>query len=60
MVDKSRARKAGGAGLGLALASKVLELHHVRWEILSEVDIGTSIIMDFKEGKGYGRLAEME
>ena len=60
MVDKSRARKAGGAGLGLALASKVLELHQVRWEILSEVDIGTSIIMDFKEGKGYGCLAEME
>lgn len=60
MVDKSRARKAGGAGLGLALASKVLALHHARWEILSEIDIGTSIIMDFKEGKGYGRLAEME
>lgn len=59
MVDKSRARKAGGAGLGLAFAGKVLELHQVHWEILSEVDIGTSIIMDFKEGKAHGPMAEI-
>ena len=59
MCIRDRARKAGGAGLGLAFAGKVLELHQVHWEILSEVDIGTSIIMDFKEGKAHGPMAEI-
>lgn len=28
MVDKSRSRSAGGAGLGLAICEQIIELHH--------------------------------
>lgn len=47
MVDKSRARQAGGAGLGLTLAAQILKLHGARWDILSEVDVGTTIVVEF-------------
>ena len=40
MVDKSRARKQGGAGLGLSLCRKIVELH------------GGKIRIDSKEGEG--------
>ena len=35
MVDKSRSRAHNGAGLGLALCTSILELHHSRLEIES-------------------------
>lgn len=41
MVDKSRARKAGGIGLGLALADEIARLHHARLEFESEPGAGT-------------------
>ena len=47
MVDKSRTRKAGGAGLGLALAGKIINLHHAQWSITSEVNVGTSVMVEF-------------
>ena len=37
MVDKSRSRDAGGAGLGLSLAAKILEKHGAKLTIESEV-----------------------
>ena len=37
MVDKSRSRKSGGAGLGLTLASKIIDLHGGRLKIVSQV-----------------------
>ncbi|MFR3322367.1 MAG: ATP-binding protein [Lachnospiraceae bacterium] len=40
MVDKSRARKEGGAGLGLALCQKIIELHGAVWRFESEVGRG--------------------
>ena len=40
MVDKSRARKQGGAGLGLSLCRKIVELH------------GGKLRIDSKEGEG--------
>lgn len=43
MVDKSRARKQGGAGLGLALCKLVAELHDSELMISSELGVGTTI-----------------
>lgn len=47
MVDKSRSRKEGGAGLGLALCREIVVVHHGSMEIQSEVNQGTSIILRF-------------
>lgn len=47
MVDKSRARKAGGIGLGLALADEIARLHHARLEIESELNKGTTVKVVF-------------
>lgn len=41
MVDKSRAREGGGAGLGLALCTEILTLHHSRLEIESTLGEGS-------------------
>ena len=40
MVDKSRARRQGGSGMGLALCSEIARLH------------GTTLTFESKEGKG--------
>ena len=39
--DESRARKTGGAGLGLAIARWIIERHEGHFEVISRVDIGT-------------------
>lgn len=43
MVDKSRSRKAGGAGLGLALCVKIAELHNATLTIDSRPGRGTTV-----------------
>ena len=43
MVDKSRSRKEHGAGLGLALAVKIAQLHHTTLSYRSQPDQGTSV-----------------
>ncbi len=43
MVDKSRSRKAGGAGLGLALCVKIAELHNAILTIDSRLGEGTTV-----------------
>lgn len=48
-VDKSRARKDGGAGLGLAICSRIATLHHAVIQIHSQVGCGTRIEVVFPE-----------
>lgn len=46
MVDKSRARSMGGAGIGLALCNEIARLHGSALNIKSEVGVGTAISFD--------------
>ena len=43
MVDKSRTRKEGGAGLGMSLVAIILEKHGAKIRIESELGKGTAI-----------------
>ena len=45
-VDKSRSRKSGNMGLGLALCEQIAAVHHGRMEIESEVGNGTKISLE--------------
>lgn len=45
MADKSRSRKAGGAGLGLALCQKIANLHSAKIEIDSHPNEGTTVFI---------------
>lgn len=42
-VDKTRSRKLGGAGLGLAIARSIIEAHGGRIEVESQVGLGTTM-----------------
>lgn len=44
MIDKSRSRKNGGAGLGLAITAMILKKHNCRIQIESKAGEGTRII----------------
>ncbi len=52
MVDKSRARKQHGAGLGLALVSKIVEVHGAKMEIGSDGKTGTAVRIVFCLAEG--------
>jgi two-component system phosphate regulon sensor histidine kinase PhoR len=41
MIDKSRSRKKGGAGLGLAITASILKKHNCTLEIDSRLGEGT-------------------
>ena len=43
MVDKSRSRKEGGSGLGLALCVKVAEIHGGNLKVESRQGEGTTV-----------------
>lgn len=43
MIDKSRARKEGGAGIGMALCQKIIFIHRAEWKIESVEGGGTSV-----------------
>lgn len=47
MVDKSRSRKSGGAGLGLALTALIARCHNCRIVVDSRVGEGTRIRLQF-------------
>lgn len=47
MVDKSRSRKNGGAGLGLAITAMILKKHNCTLSIESRVGEGSSMILQF-------------
>src|SRR5690606_7633935 len=46
-VSTSRSRESGGTGLGLAIVKHVLNLHHARLEIASEVGRGSTFSCRF-------------
>jgi signal transduction histidine kinase len=47
MIDKSRSRQNGGAGLGLALVAVILKKHGVSLRIESSEGVGTRMILQF-------------
>ena len=47
MIDKSRSRKSGGAGLGLAITALILKRHNCRMQIESMVGEGTRMKLQF-------------
>lgn len=49
MVDKSRSKKEGGIGLGLALCSQIAALHHARLHIESKAGQGTRVSVLFEQ-----------
>jgi len=51
MVDKSRSRKQHGAGLGMALVSKIAEIHRAALDIDSDGKSGTTICLTFQSLK---------
>lgn len=50
-VDKSRARKEGGAGIGLALCKQIIESHGGELSIESELGKGTKVCIVLKNSK---------
>ena len=56
MVDKSRSRKAGGAGLGLALCQEIVSVHHGSMDIQSKLGEGTLITLKFPLSGQTGSL----
>lgn len=55
MVDKSRSKKAGGIGLGLALCVRIAEIHGGRLQIESVLGEGTTVTVLFpKETENPG------
>ena len=50
VIDRSRARKNGGIGLGLALAEEIARLHEARLVFESESGVGTTVKVVFSHG----------
>lgn len=55
MVDKSRARKEGGAGMGMTLCQKIIQRHQAEWTIQSRLGEGTEICVRFFHERNQGR-----
>ena len=47
MVDKSRSRREGGAGIGMALCQKIVQMHGAELKIDSNLGLGTVIVISF-------------
>lgn len=52
MVDKSRSRKEGGAGIGMALCQKIIAMHGGILKIESKLGEGTVIKVILRKGAG--------
>lgn len=46
-VDSARSHIAGGVGLGLPIVKSIVDIHHGKIDILSELGIGTTVILRF-------------
>ena len=46
-VDKARSRAGGGAGLGLAICERIIQLHHADMSFVSESGAGTTVKLSF-------------
>jgi two-component system phosphate regulon sensor histidine kinase PhoR len=57
-VDKSRAKKRGGIGLGLAIVKHILEAHHQKITVESEVGIGSVFSFNLQKGVKEEALVE--
>lgn len=44
-VDKSRSRKQGGVGLGLALCKEIVRIHHGDMEFISQPGKGITVMI---------------
>lgn len=55
MVDKSRTRKEGGAGLGLSLVSIILDRHQAEWSLESTPNQGTTVTITLLPWKGENK-----
>ena len=49
MIDRSRSKKYGGAGLGLALVQQIAEAHGARLDVESTLGQGTIIRIIFEQ-----------
>ncbi|GAB4333377.1 MAG: hypothetical protein OHK0038_09450 [Flammeovirgaceae bacterium] len=49
-VDKSRSKKQGGTGLGLAIVKHILESHHTKISVESNLEVGTTFTFRLKKG----------
>ena len=50
-VDKSRSRAQGGAGLGLALCRRIVELHRGDIQFQSREGVGTCVSVTLRGGR---------
>lgn len=60
MVDKSRSRKEGGAGIGMALCEKIVKRHNAVWKIESKPGEGTEVWLRFPESMQPEKKEEAE
>ncbi|MFZ6001939.1 MAG: sensor histidine kinase [Bacteroidota bacterium] len=55
-VDKSRSRERGGTGLGLAIVKHILEGHHTKAEVQSEVGKGSEFSFKLARSKAESEI----
>ena len=50
-VNKDRNKTTGGSGLGLSIVKTIVEAHNGKIRIDSKIDVGTNIIIEFKDNQ---------